>query len=127
MKRKLKGHASFVNGIDASKKDDGLLVSCSDDGTCKVVIQIIEHVALGRTIARVREDASPRIPGDELLFQRGHDADHHGRFGRHYPRVRDEHVHSVDHSSAAAGHGIGHPSGAGRWLLVGVNYVWRAD
>ena len=36
MKRKLKGHASFVNGIDASKKDDGLLVSCSDDGTCKL-------------------------------------------------------------------------------------------
>ena len=38
MKRKLKGHASFVNGVDASKKNDNLIVSCSDDGTCKVFL-----------------------------------------------------------------------------------------
>ena len=43
LKRKLKGHASFVNGCDASKQNDNLVISCSDDGTCKVTSSLFFH------------------------------------------------------------------------------------
>ena len=50
MKRKLKGHASFVNGVDASKKNDNLIVSCSDDGTCKVFLIPTVNCSCGMSV-----------------------------------------------------------------------------